>query len=153
MGRCHYLVHVAADILTRAVSQRFWSDRSARRAVLMSTLESQSEDVNSEVPDVGLANRNRSTSKAFYVDSALLPMIQSHGHRQDASEMLSFDPRLFDQKGKRRTKKKRAQREGRYPETARCFFFFFHKSLVSGNREAIEAKKTDFEHPRKEEEE
>ena len=87
MGRCHYLVRVAADILTRAVSKRFWSDRSARRAVLMSTLESQSEDVNSEVLDVGLANRNRSTSKAFYVDSALLPMIQSHGHRQDASEM------------------------------------------------------------------
>ena len=43
MGRCPYLVRVEADILTRAVSRRFWGDRSARRTELMSTLESQSE--------------------------------------------------------------------------------------------------------------
>ena len=56
MGVCPYLVRVEADILTRAVSQRFWGDRSARRTELMSTLESQSEDVNTEVLDAGLAN-------------------------------------------------------------------------------------------------
>ena len=58
----------------------------------MSAPESQSD---SEVLDAGLANRNRSTSKACHVDSALLPMIQSHGHRQEVSEMQSLDPRLF----------------------------------------------------------
>ena len=58
----------------------------------MSTLERQSEDANSEVLDAGLANWDRSTSKAFHVISALLPMIQTPGHRQEASETESFDP-------------------------------------------------------------
>ena len=53
------------------------------------------EDVNSEVLDAGVANWDRSTSKAFHVNSVLLPMIQTRGHRQEANEMESVDPRNF----------------------------------------------------------
>ena len=50
---------------------------------------------------------------------------------------------------KRRTKKKMKRGpRGRYPETAKNMIF--HIRASSGNREAIEAKQTDFEHPRRE---
>ena len=58
MGRILNYVRDTADVLTQAVSQHFWDDRSVRRIVLMSTLESQSEDVNSEVLEVDLTNRH-----------------------------------------------------------------------------------------------
>ena len=95
VGRCPYLLRVEADNLTRAVSQRIWGDRGAQRTELMSKLVNQSENVNSEVLDSGVATWERSTSKAFLVNSALLPMIQTRGHRQEASETESFDLRNF----------------------------------------------------------
>ena len=59
---------------------------------MLTTLESQSVVVNSEELIAGLANRDTSISKAFHVVPAVLPVIQSRGHRQEASETQNFEP-------------------------------------------------------------
>ena len=61
----------------------------------MSKFESQSEDGSFEVLVAGMANQDTRTTKAFHVVYAVLPLIQSRGYRQEASETQIYDSRIF----------------------------------------------------------